>query len=541
MWRNIGLRERLAAMSGAFMIGLLGCALLQENTLAVVAVDGPVYAQLVADKDLLADILPPPLYALEARLVSAQLTSATNPAEVAELADRLRQLRVDYAAREEFWAGVLPEGAIRAAVLVDARTSGATMFDAIERQVLPAVETGDLEAAARMDRERVQPAYVAHRAAIDHAVKLISASAEANAAAGRATVSSRRHWAWVATGLTALFVLGLSTMLARHIAGGVQRSARAIQALGERDLTVSVVSHGDDDLARMGHSLNGALDALRAAVGGFRTHATDVANRAVELRDVSEHLNARADATSRGAGEVDTAIKEVSERLARISGASDELGQAIQEIARISTEAATVAADAVSRSVTSEERVRRLNSSAREIDTVLRAIGQVAEQTNLLALNATIEAARAGSAGRGFAVVANEVKELARKARAAAEDASHRIGGLQTDAQEAMISLEEITGVVQRMHDFQGSVAAAVTQQDAVTSEIRRSVSEAASASVQVSAAVHDLAEASHQTQASAATTMRAAEALGTTAATLREVACQFRVDQAAARSRSAA
>ena len=55
MWRNIGLRERLAAMSGAFMIGLLGCALLQENTLAVVAVDGPVYAQLVADKDLLAD------------------------------------------------------------------------------------------------------------------------------------------------------------------------------------------------------------------------------------------------------------------------------------------------------------------------------------------------------------------------------------------------------------------------------------------------------------------------------------------------------
>jgi methyl-accepting chemotaxis protein len=534
MWRSIGLRARLAAMSGAFVIGLLGCALLQESTLAVVAVDGPVYAQLVADKDLLADILPPPLYALEARLVSAQLSSATTPAEVAELTGRLRQLRADYAAREAFWAELLPEGAIRTAVLEDARVASNTMFDTIEQEVVPAAETGDVAAAVRIDRERVQPAYLAHRAAIDHAVQLISASAEANAAAGRATVSSRRHWAWAATGLAVLFVVGLSTTLARHIAGGVQRSARAIQAMGERDLTVSVVSDGDDDLARMGQSLNRALAALRTAVGGFRTHATDVATRAVELQDVSEHLNARANATSRNSGEVGTAIQEVSERLAQISAASEELGGAIQEIARISTESAAIAADAVSKSATSEARVRRLNSSAQEIDAVLRAIGQVAEQTNLLALNATIEAARAGPAGKGFAVVANEVKELARQARAAAEDASQRIGGLQTDAQDALNSLVEITEVVQRMHAFQGSVAAAVTQQEAVTNEIQRSVTQAASASVQISAAVHDLAAASHETQASAATTMRAAEALGNTAATLREVACQFRVDRAA-------
>ncbi len=80
---------------------------------------------------------------------------------------------------------------------------------------------------------------------------------------------------------------------------------------------------------------------------------------------------------------------------------------------------------------------------ARRIAQITTTIQAIAGQTNLLALNATIEAVRAGDAGRGFAVVAQEVKDLASRTRAAAQqieslvnDTAERIQALSRTMQQ---------------------------------------------------------------------------------------------------------
>ena len=119
----------------------------------------------------------------------------------------------------------------------------------------------------------------------------------------------------------------------------------------------------------------------------------------------------------------------------------------------------------------------------------------MAEQTNLLALNATIEAARAGDAGRGFAVVASEVKDLAAETGRATEDVALKVEQIQLDTQAAVSAIEEISGIIASINDYQTTIAAAVEEQTATTNEMSRSVSEAADSSTTIAENVAHIAK----------------------------------------------
>src|SRR5690242_1413305 len=54
-----------------------------------IKVHGPVYSRIKTASDLTADILPPPLYVIEAYLTLYQLRSATEASEIRDLAGKL--------------------------------------------------------------------------------------------------------------------------------------------------------------------------------------------------------------------------------------------------------------------------------------------------------------------------------------------------------------------------------------------------------------------------------------------------------------------
>jgi twitching motility protein PilJ len=91
------------------------------------------------------------------------------------------------------------------------------------------------------------------------------------------------------------------------------------------------------------------------------------------------------------------------------------------------------------------KRIKRLGESSQEIGNIVELIEEIAEQTNILALNASIEASRAGEAGRGFAVVADEVQKLAERSTHATKQIEVLVSTIQSDTNEAVVSMERST------------------------------------------------------------------------------------------------
>ncbi|MGD9637759.1 MAG: methyl-accepting chemotaxis protein [Alphaproteobacteria bacterium] len=206
-----------------------------------------------------------------------------------------------------------------------------------------------------------------------------------------------------------------------------------------------------------------------------------------KLNVSANNLSANAEQTARQSNAVSLATERASNNVGTVASASTELEASIREIARQVSDAAEISSAAVAKAEETNERVSRLSAAASRIGEVVNLITDIASQTNLLALNATIEAARAGDAGKGFAVVAGEVKNLASQTGKATDEISQQIESVQSETNQAVSAIGEISNIIRSINELSTSIAGAVEQQSAATGEIARNVEEASRSSMEVS------------------------------------------------------
>ncbi len=182
--------------------------------------------------------------------------------------------------------------------------------------------------------------------------------------------------------------------------------------------------------------------------------------------------------------------------------------------------------------------VEKLTNTTKDIGIFVQSIEDIAEQTNMLALNAAIEAARAGEAGKGFAVVAEEVRKLADQSRQSTEEITTLMESISEESQLAIQAMDIMKKVSQEQSNAVdstdkafGDIANGIGSIINKTKDINDAVSKMQTDKDDVMAAIENISSVSQQTAASseqvAATTeqqLNAIDEMQTAAAQLDEL-----------------
>jgi methyl-accepting chemotaxis protein len=393
-----------------------------------------------------------------------------------------------------------------------------------------ALRAGDAETANKLRTTTFADINKALAADVDALVVIEKQRAGDRYKESEAAYSSARTTLITVLVVGLLVGLVLAVSVARLIVGAVRKVSYVAEGLAAGDLTRSANVDARDELGQMARALDAATVSLREAIGAVATSSQRLASSSEEMSSVSAQISASAEESSTQAGVVSAAAEQVSSNVHTVATSAEEMGASIREIAHNATEAARVAAAAVTGAETANTTVARLGESSVEIGNVIKVITSIAEQTNLLALNATIEAARAGEAGKGFAVVATEVKDLAQETAKATEDISRRIQTIQSDSNAAVEAIAHIAEVIGEINGFQSTIASAVEEQSATTSEMSRNVAEAATGATEIASNITGVATAAQSTTEGVNEARRTAEDLARMSGELEQLVGRFKI-----------
>jgi len=229
-----------------------------------------------------------------------------------------------------------------------------------------------------------------------------------------------------------------------------------IADLADGDLTVAATVT-EDFTGAIADSINYSIDQLRDLVATINQTAQQVAgsaqdaqSTAMNLAEASEHQAQEIAGASAAVNEMAVSIDQVSANAAE-SSAVAERSVAIANKGNEVVHNTITGMDNIREQIQdTSKRIKRLGESSQEIGDIVSLINDIADQTNILALNAAIQAAMAGDAGRGFAVVADEVQRLAERSSSATKQIEALVKTIQTDTNEAVISMEQTTTEVVR-------------------------------------------------------------------------------------------
>lgn len=259
---------------------------------------------------------------------------------------------------------------------------------------------------------------------------------------------------------------------------GINDVVRVLGALSRGDLTETISSDYQGTFGQLKNNANTTVEKLEQIIH--------------QIKDATDCINTGAKEIASGNNDLSYRTELQASRLEQTAASMHELTSTVQansehakQANRLTIGAAEIAgqgSEVVGQVVIT---MNAIKESSQKIEEIISVIDDIAFQTNILAFNAAIEAAHAGMHGQGFSVVASEVRHLAQRAAASAEEIKKLIDnsvekiddGSKLVAQ-AGFTMKEILNAIHGVTGMMSQITAASVEQSSGIGQVNQAITQ---------------------------------------------------------------
>ena len=354
----------------------------------------------------------------------------------------------------------------------------------------------------------------------------VSASDARNQEAFNASVADYTFAKWqmgILALALAIVLVGVWYGIRHTLLNPLNRVIEHIRQIASGDLTHTLAIAGRSEITQLAVTVDHMQRSLSETVANVRQGSDAIYTGTSEIAMGNNDLSSR---TEQQASALEETAASMEQLTATVKQNADNARQASQ-LANSASETAQKGGKVVDGVV---KTMHDIAGSSKKIADIISVIDGIAFQTNILALNAAVEAARAGEQGRGFAVVAGEVRTLAQRSAASAQE-------IKTLIEASVQNVKSGTERVQAAGSTMTEIVDGINRVQRMVSEIHGAMAEQSTGLGQIDRSVADMDQATQQNAALVEQSTAASGMLSDQARVLADAVARFKLREEEAAS----